>query len=122
MDSRRMVHISKFLSRHLRHAPEDLGLTLQPGGWVEVDDLLAGCKRAGLPLSRAELDEVVENNDKQRFAFDEPGPLIRPNQGPPPPVDLQLEPATPPDVLYHGTAKDTLDEIMAGGLKRMKRH
>jgi putative RNA 2'-phosphotransferase len=29
---RSLVTISKFLSKHLRHTPEALGLTLQPGG------------------------------------------------------------------------------------------
>ena len=37
MNDKRKVHVSKFLSRHLRHAPADLGLTLGPGGWVPVD-------------------------------------------------------------------------------------
>ena len=32
------------VSKHLRHEPEDLGLTLEPGGWVPVDDLLAGVR------------------------------------------------------------------------------
>jgi len=41
MDARRLVHTSKYLSLHLRHRPERLGLTLQPGGWVEVAVLLA---------------------------------------------------------------------------------
>jgi len=39
---------SKFLSRVLRHEPELVGLTLGTGGWVLVDDLLRGMKKAGL--------------------------------------------------------------------------
>src|SRR5689334_9461229 len=81
MNDKRLVRISKFLSRHLRHAPEDIGLELQPGGWVPVADLLAGCARAGLALSRAELQEVVDTSDKQRFSFDDTGERIRANQG-----------------------------------------
>ncbi len=30
----RLVKISKYLSLHLRHHPEKLGLTLGVGGWV----------------------------------------------------------------------------------------
>ena len=37
----RQVKVSKFLAKHLRHSPQDIGLTLQPGGWVPVDELLA---------------------------------------------------------------------------------
>jgi putative RNA 2'-phosphotransferase len=122
MNPWRMVKISKFLSRHLRHAPADLGLRLAPGGWVEVDALLAGCANAGLPLTRAELDEVVAGSDKHRFAFDETGDRIRANQGHSVEVDLQLEPATPPDVLYHGTSADAVADILQSGLQRMSRH
>jgi putative RNA 2'-phosphotransferase len=117
-----MVRISKFLSKHLRHAPEALGLTLAPGGWVEVDALLVGCERKGLPITRDQLDEVVAENDKQRFSFDETGTRIRANQGHSTEVDLQLEPRTPPDVLYHGTAASALATIRRDGLKRMSRH
>ena len=122
VNEQRRVKVSKFLSRHLRHAPEDLGLTLQPGGWVEVEDLLAGCQRAGVPLTRGELEEVVGTSDKRRFAFDETGGRIRANQGHSVEVDLQLEPSTPPDVLYHGTAEGTVETILKTGLKRMRRH
>ena len=43
MDDKRRVKVSKYLSKHLRHEPERLGLTLGPGGWVAVDDLLRAC-------------------------------------------------------------------------------
>src|SRR5262245_11718528 len=115
--NRRMTikDISKFLSRHLRHAPADLGLELQPGGWVEVADLLAGCATAGMPLTLDELEEVVSTNDKQRFAFDATGTRIRANQGHSVEVDLQLEPATPPDSLYHGTSQDNVTVVLRDG-------
>ncbi len=122
MNPQRMVKISKFLSRHLRHAPGDIGLTLEPGGWVEVDDLLAGCRGAGMALTIDELEEVVADSDKQRFAFDDTGTRLRANQGHSVDIDLQLQPVTPPDVLYHGTAEGTVDEILRTGLKRMRRH
>jgi putative RNA 2'-phosphotransferase len=57
------------------------GMTLQPGGWVSVDDLLTASARAGFGITYDELLECVETNDKQRFAFDDTGDLIRANQG-----------------------------------------
>jgi putative RNA 2'-phosphotransferase len=36
-------------------------------------------------------------------------------------VDLQFEPAVPPEFLYHGTVKDHKDPIRTNGLKGMKR-
>lgn len=122
MEPTRRVKISKYLSKHLRHQPERLGLTLAPGGWVPVADLLAGCTRNGFPVSREELDEVVRSNDKQRFSFDATGTQIRANQGHSTAVDLQLEPIFPPALLYHGTAERNLDLLLRDGLKKMARH
>ncbi|MDQ4068306.1 MAG: RNA 2'-phosphotransferase [Actinomycetota bacterium] len=122
MEARRSTRISKFLSRHLRHAPERLGLSLQPGGWADVDELLAACRRHGLPVSRAELDEVVATNDKQRFAFDSSGTRIRAVQGHSVPVDLGLEATVPPPTLFHGTAAGAVQAILAAGLRPMGRH
>lgn len=122
MDDKRKVRISKFFSKHLRHAPCEIGLTLQSGGWVAVDDLLAAAARHGILVTRDELDIVVTTNDKQRFAFDESGTRIRANQGHSVEVDLELTAADPPEVLYHGTAATSLDAILADGLLKMQRH
>ena len=119
---RSMVTVSKFLAKHLRHQPDALGLTLGPGGWVNVDDLLAASERAKFPITYDELIECVETNDKKRFSFDDTGDLIRANQGHSVEVDLQLEEKQPPDVLYHGTVERFLASIMAEGLKKGKRH
>jgi len=117
-----VVKVSKYLSKHLRHQPERLGLTLEPGGWVVVEDLLAACRRNHMPLTRSQLDEVVAKNDKQRFSFDETGAKIRANQGHSVEVDLQLEPTTPPDILYHGTGHNSVQGIREQGLLRFTRN
>jgi putative RNA 2'-phosphotransferase len=122
MDDKRLVKVSKYLSKHLRHEPERLGLELQPGGWVGVDELLAACAANRFPLSRAELEQVVERSDKKRFAFDETGTRIRANQGHSVEVDLQLEAVEPPPVLYHGTPESNRAVILESGLKKMARH
>lgn len=116
MDARREKKISKFLSYHLRHAPQKLGLQLQPGGWVGVDLLL----RQARWFTRAELEWVVAHNAKQRFALQEG--RIRAQQGHSLPIDLELEPREPPPLLYHGTAQRYLASILAQGLVRGRRH
>jgi putative RNA 2'-phosphotransferase len=116
------VRISKYLSKHLRHDPERLGLTLAPGGWVDVEELLAACAADGFPISRVQLDEVVETSDKKRFSFDETESRIRANQGHSVVDDLQLQPTTPPDELFHGTAEHFVPGILSDGLKKMSRH
>lgn len=122
MDEARLARVSKYLSKHLRHDPGRLGLTLEPGGWVAVEALLAACARDRFPIARAELETVVARSDKQRFAFDPTGARIRANQGHSVAVDLQLEPAAPPDVLFHGTGARNEDAIAAEGLRKMRRH
>jgi putative RNA 2'-phosphotransferase len=117
-----LVKTSKFLSKHLRHAPQEIGLTLEPGGWVLVSDLLEACRRARFFLDRDLLEQVVTLNDKQRFAFDESGDRIRANQGHSTEVDLQLEPVEPPFTLFHGTASKSIASILETGVTRGSRH
>ena len=121
MEKTRTIKVSKYLAKHLRHAPEDLGLTLEPGGWVLVEALLSACARARFSITRAELEEVVRTNDKQRFSFSDDGLRIRANQGHSTEVDLALSPAIPPAVLYHGTGAGTVELIRREGLKKMRR-
>jgi len=122
MDTKRQTRISKFLSKHLRHEPEGLGLTLAPGGWVAVNDLLAACNDRGVTLTLTELQFIVAQCNKQRFAFDETGTCIRANQGHSVEVDLQLTPKRPPALLYHGTPEQFVPIIQRDGLNKMERH
>lgn len=122
MDDKRLVKVSKYLSKHLRHAPHRIGLQLESGGWVAVDILLAACATYRFTITRAELNEVVRRSDKQRFAFNESSTHIRANQGHSVEVDLELPVAVPPDILFHGTARHNVDAIMREGLNRGRRH
>lgn len=117
-----LVKFSKFLSLVLRHRPQTLGLTLDSSGWVAVDVLLAAMRARGMAVDQAKLERVVAENDKQRFAFSEDGTKIRANQGHSIQVALGLEPRTPPDLLYHGTAVKTLASIRSQGLVKGRRH
>ncbi|MFJ6389136.1 RNA 2'-phosphotransferase [Streptomyces sp. NPDC091972] len=119
-DERRTVKVSKYLSKHLRHQPERIGLTLDEAGWVEIDALIAAAAAHGFRFTRDELDHVVAANDKQRFAVE--GTRIRASQGHSIDVDLGLPAATPPPYLYHGTVGRFLDAIRAEGLRPMNRH
>lgn len=105
----------------LRHGPETVGLTLGEGGWVKIDDLLAGLESIDKPMSRERLVKIVETNDKKRFTISEDGKRIRAAQGHSVKVDLGLKPAAPPDVLYHGTATRFMKAISKEGLRSMNR-
>ena len=117
-----MKRVSKKLSYVLRHAPESIGLTLGPGGWVRVDALVEGMVMSGFEIDASLLAQVVATNSKQRFSISQDGQLIRANQGHSVAVDLQLSPSTPPELLFHGTARRSWDSIWEKGLLSMSRH
>ena len=122
MTDKETIRASKFLSLILRHEPERVGLKLGEAGWVGVEELLQAVNRHGVALTLDDLKHIVATSDKNRFAFTEDGQRIRANQGHSVEVDLQYAPQTPPEILYHGTARRFLDGIRKHGLQKMERH
>jgi putative RNA 2'-phosphotransferase len=116
-----LVRFSKFVSLVLRHQPQKYGLTLDEQGWADVDQLIVVANRAGVPLTHEALQQVVAQNDKQRFAISEDRRAIRARQGHSLSVDLGLAPLEPPPQLYHGTARRSLPSIRKQGLLRRSR-
>lgn len=114
--------ISKFLSLILRHQPELIGIRLDENGWTNVKELIQKSKRKMPGLTKAVLEEVVANNDKQRFAFNEDYTEIRANQGHSVTVNLEYQPVEPPRFLYHGTVAQFMPAIREKGLQKMNRH
>lgn len=122
MNDRKMKNSSKFLSLILRHQPELIGIKLDPNGWVSVSELLTACKNKGKSISLEELQFIVDTNNKKRFSFDQQKLRIRANQGHSINVDLGYEPKSPPSMLYHGTAKHHLEQILKTGILKKSRH
>lgn len=122
MNEKDLKKVSKSLSYVLRHRPDTVGLELGNGGWVGVDELVSAFQTAGKRMSHELLEVVVANNDKQRFEYSEDRLQIRARQGHSTEVDLGYQPATPPDVLYHGTATKNLESIQQKGLIKGRRH
>ncbi|MBA3538919.1 MAG: RNA 2'-phosphotransferase [Deltaproteobacteria bacterium] len=116
------VTSSKFLSLVLRHQPALIGITLDDAGWTDVTALLAACARHGKHISRTQLEGLVADSDKQRFALSPDGSQIRANQGHSVDVDLKLDPATPPPTLFHGTFRGAIAGIRELGLLKGERH
>lgn len=111
---------SKFLSYVLRHGPGSIGITLDAGGWVAIDALLAAAARHGRVISPEALREVIDAPGKRRFEVRDG--RIRAAQGHSVPVELRLAPLPPPTVLHHGTVARFLPGILAEGLRPGKRH
>ncbi|MEL6670555.1 MAG: RNA 2'-phosphotransferase [Bacteroidota bacterium] len=122
MNQKHIIKTSKFLSLVLRHKPQVIDAQLDPQGWIAVDTLLEKLAQAGRPLSRAELETIVRENNKKRFAFSEDGRRIRASQGHSISVELAYVPQEPPAMLYHGTAERFLESIFTTGLTKQRRH
>lgn len=116
------VRLSKAMSKALRHRPERLGIELAEDGSVGLATLVRALnERGGWPREVTERDvlEVVEHGSKRRFAVE--GGRIRALYGHSLARRVALEPAAPPDVLYHGTSRASVDAIMREGILPMGR-
>lgn len=115
------VRLGRFLSLVLRHEPQAAGITLDEHGWADVEALLSGVRAAGRDIDRETLERIVRENNKRRYAFNDDHTKIRANQGHSIDVDVELQTAQPPAVLYHGTAERSLNAIRREGLRPMSR-
>lgn len=123
LNEKRKIHkkISKTLSLVLRHKPEALGIELDEQGWTAVSKLVTAFNKQGISLDFDLLADIVAENDKQRFSFNDDQSLIRANQGHSLDVDLDLTSLEPPEILYHGTVGKFMASIRKEGLLKMTR-
>jgi putative RNA 2'-phosphotransferase len=108
--------LSKFISLVLRHKPEVIGIKLDKNGWVDVDELIEGVANKKREIDLTILEALVATDEKKRYAFNEDKSKIRATQGHSVKVDLELEPAKPPKLLYFGTEDRYVGGIMLNGL------
>ncbi len=106
---------SKYISLILRHKPEVIGITLDEHGWARVDELIEGISRTH-PLNMEMLEQIVSEDEKHRYSFNEDKTKIRANQGHSIPVDVELEEKEPPVFLFHGTGEKYVPSIDKIGL------
>lgn len=121
MNSGMEKSLSKLMTKMLRHEPERFGLVLDPeDGSCETDELVLAIQ--DLPgwkgIAVEDVEQVVRNSDKQRFAIE--GGRIRARYGHSH-DKVRYELGNPPAVLYHGTSRQALAPIMEQGLRPMGR-
>jgi len=122
MMNKNMSKVSRLLSNVLRHKPDNIGIKLDKNGWTSVEVLLAKLREYSKGVTMEELEEIVETNNKKRFAFNDDKSKIRASQGHSVPVDLELPNTVPPMKLYHGTIDKSVELILKNGMSKMKRH
>lgn len=107
---------SKYISLLLRHKPENANLTLDDEGWCDVSQLCTN-----IDITFEELEEIVDTNNKKRFAFNADKTKIRASQGHSLEVDLKMPAIQPPRILYHGAKLKDMPSIHKTGLQKMNR-
>lgn len=116
------IKLSKEVSYALRHAPWEYELELDENGFVPIEQLLNSLNSTNeydRDITKEDLEYIISNSDKKRHEIVKEN--IRALYGHSVPKKLEKTKGTPPDVLYHGTAKRFLNSIMTHGLLPMKR-
>ena len=109
----------KYLAFILRHKPEDAGIVLDKHGWALVSEL-SDTKKANLSI--AEIEEIVNTDDKGRYEFNDDKSMVRATQGHSiKTIEIDMEEIKPPQFLYHGTKEQFLSSIKENGLSKMQR-
>jgi putative RNA 2'-phosphotransferase len=109
--------VSRLVSHALRHEPWVYELELDSQGWVRVDELLTALHEKGpgwASVDREQLEWMVNASPKRRHELE--GDRIRARYGHSLPGRIAKEPAAPPAVLFHGTARESTASILVEGL------
>ncbi|WP_166240914.1 RNA 2'-phosphotransferase [Paenibacillus turpanensis] len=113
--------LSKFMTKILRHTPEDFGVVLDPvDGSCPLSTLLEVIQAQSQWgwVKKEHIEQVVRHSDKQRFEIE--GDRIRARYGHSH-NKVQYTPGVPPEYVYHGTNKKALPLILKDGIRPMSR-
>lgn len=123
--------ISKLAIKILRHKAVDLNLPIGKDGFMQINELIGYINSLeGRSVNLKIMLEIVNECKKQRFGLKEYGGqiFIRANQGHSMRHIIQsklleeLDRANLPEILYHGTYKECVGQIMKTGLSKMSRN
>lgn len=108
--------LSKEVSYALRHAPWEYELELDENGGVPLEQLLSSLQLTSKweNLTVKDLIEMIEKSEKKRHEIYDG--KIRAFYGHSIPMKIVKEEKTPPEFLYHGTARRFLNSIKEKGL------
>jgi len=113
------TRISKLMAYVLRHSPWEFGLKPDEEGFVPLEELVRALRNVYPNVTEELVREIVENDPKGRYEIRDG--KIRARYGHSYPVSLNHEEDRETRVLYHGTPRRNLGQIMKEGLKPMKR-
>ena len=70
------IHQSKYLALILRHKAKDFGLTIDPSGWIKVDDIINLKNPKKIFLSLDIIKDIVKNDEKGRYELSSNSSII----------------------------------------------
>lgn len=112
--------VGRFMSLILRHAPEKADIEIDIEGWTDIKTLLKKLK-----INSDELDWILNNNNKNRFSYNENKTKVRANQGHSLSyVQIEFDIVSleeTPEYLYHGTSTTIFPILLKEGINKMKR-
>jgi putative RNA 2'-phosphotransferase len=117
-----MSALSRAVSHALRHQPWLYELELDEQGWASVESVLVALRKERpewVDLSEADIAQMIERSSKRRYEIRDG--RIRALYGHSVAGKLKRVSATPPRVLYHGTAPHVIPIIQSAGLLSMGR-
>jgi len=116
-----LERLSRFLSYILRHEPGKFSLSPNGDGYVPIDGLLDQIwkKDRWRRVTKQHIVEVVERSEKKRFEVI--SNKIRALYGHTFTTEIHYQSVTPPEYLFHGTARRNIEKIEQEGLLPMKR-
>ncbi|MDI2035177.1 putative RNA 2'-phosphotransferase [Paenarthrobacter nitroguajacolicus] len=115
-------NLSRTISHALRHEPWLYELELDEEGWTPVEHLLQALRRESTEwqnLEVADLERVVLSSSKRRHELR--GGRIRAFYGHSVPARIAMPLEGPPEKLFHGTSRKSLEAIQSAGLRPMRR-
>jgi len=113
--------LSKEVSYALRHAPGEYELELDSEGWVDIEQLLLSLHtdKKWESITESDLRRMIDVSDKKRHEI--LNKRIRALYGHSVPQKVFKEVEIPPSILYHGTAKNLVEQMLSEGLQPMRR-
>lgn len=119
MNSIDFIQLSKTVSHALRHKPQFYNLNLDNQGWVLLSDLVFALNSKGIHVDEESITKMTEISEKKRHQI--VNGKIRAFYGHSVENKILKYPTEPPDLLYHGTARNSIVNIFEKGLLPMER-
>ena len=130
-NSKKNVHLSKYLALVLRHKAKDFGLEVEPSGFIKLDDIISLPQSQKYNMNIDIIKELVSNDEKGRYELvNRPPYYIRAVQG------HSMNEVSNEDTMYklnkknifefptvvHGTQEKAWKLIEKSGLNKMARN